>query len=95
MSTIGPRNILRHELIGLEARVVESNNPGHIGIQGRVVDETRNTLTVSQGGRDKVIAKGNTIFHFRLPDGAVVEVEGRYLVGRPEDRVKRRRRKLW
>lgn len=95
MSTIGSRDILQHELIGLEARVVESDNPEHIGIQGMTVDETRNTLTISQGGRDKVIAKGNTIFHFRLPNGVVVEVEGRYLVGRPEDRVKRRRRKLW
>ncbi|MFB0543515.1 MAG: ribonuclease P protein component 1 [Candidatus Bathyarchaeia archaeon] len=95
MNTIGPRNVLRHELIGLEARVVESDEPGHIGIQGRIVDETRNTLTINQGGGDKIIAKENTIFHFRLPNGAVVEVEGRYLVGRPEDRVKRRRRKLW
>ena len=95
MSTIEPRDILRHELIGLEARVMESDNPRHIGIQGRIVDETRNTLTISQGGKDKFIAKGKTTFHFRLPEGVVVEVEGRYLVGRPEDRVKRIRRKLW
>lgn len=94
MSKIVPRTLLRHELIGLEARVIDSVNSGYIGIKGRIVDETRNTLIISQEGRDKVIVKENTLFHLSLPDEVIVEVEGRYLVGRPQDRVKRKS-KTW
>ncbi|RJS88886.1 ribonuclease P protein subunit [Candidatus Bathyarchaeota archaeon] len=95
MTPIEPRNLLRHELIGLEAEVVGSTNPCSRGIRGRVVDETRNTLVIEDGGRDKVVVKETSTFRFTLPSGVVVEVEGKYLVGRPEDRVKRRVRKLW
>ena len=38
MTPITPRNILRHELIGLEVEVVDDSNPYNIGISGRVVD---------------------------------------------------------
>jgi len=94
-SPIEPRNLLRHELIGLEVRVVKSTQPSHIGVEGRIVNETRNTLTISQRGRDKIIAKETTTFHFRLPNGLIVEIEGKNLIKRPEDRVKIRLKKIW
>ncbi len=90
MTPITPRNILRHELIGLEVEVVDDSNPYNIGVSGRVVDETRNTLLIDDGVRERRIAKGYATFRFKLPDGTLVEVEGSKLVGRPEDRVKRR-----
>ena len=93
MTPITPRNILRHELIGLEVEVVDDSNPYNIGISGRVVDETRNTLLIDDGGKERCIAKEYATFRFRLPDGTLVEVEGDKLVGRPEDRVKRRIRR--
>lgn len=87
--------ILQHEFIGLKARVVESKNPYYEGIEGRVVDETRNTFTILHEGEKKIIVKDVAVFHFTLPDGTVVEVDGRALVGRPEERVKRRVRRRW
>ncbi|OYT43578.1 ribonuclease P protein subunit [Candidatus Bathyarchaeota archaeon] len=87
--------ILQHEFIGLNAKVVESKNPYYKGIEGRVVDETRNTFTILHEGEKKIIVKDVAVFHFTLPDGTVVEVDGRVLVGRPEDRVKRRVRRRW
>ncbi|HDJ04907.1 ribonuclease P protein subunit [Candidatus Bathyarchaeota archaeon] len=87
--------ILQHEFIGLKAKVVESKNPYYKGIEGRVVDETRNTFTILHEGEKKIIVKDVAVFHFTLPDGTVVEVDGRVLVGRPEDRVKRRVRRRW
>jgi ribonuclease P protein subunit POP4 len=95
MNPIAPRNLLRHELIGLEVRVVESTQPSHIGIEGRIINETRNTLTISHRGRDKIIAKETATFNFRLPNGSIVEIEGKNLIKRPEDRVKIRLKKLW
>lgn len=84
------RNITRHELIGLQANVVKSPHPGHVGIKGKVVDETRNMLVISDGGKKKWVSKNVAVFHFTLPDGSVVEVDGRLIVGRPVSRVKKR-----
>ncbi|RLI24111.1 MAG: ribonuclease P protein subunit [Candidatus Hecatellales archaeon] len=90
-----PRNIVRHELIGLEARVAGSSHKGYVGISGRVVDETRNMLVIlSQNGFKKIPKKTST-FHFKLPDGSLVEVEGWKIVGRPEDRVKKAPTRRW
>jgi ribonuclease P protein subunit POP4 len=87
--------ILQHEFIGLKARVVRSTHPGYVGISGRVIDETRNTLVIRHKNKDKVIVKNAAVFHFVLPDGTVVEVEGNAIVGRPEDRLKKRPRRRW
>jgi ribonuclease P protein subunit POP4 len=94
LTPITPGNIIRHELIGLDVKVVDDSNPHHISISGRVIDETRNTLVIRQRGEAKRIAKRNALFLFRLPVGDV-EVKGAALVGRPEDRVKRKLRRRW
>ena len=88
-------DIIREEFIGLEAEVVASRHPGYVGIRGRVIDETRNMFIIEHGGRSKMVPKAVCTFHFTFPDGTVVEVEGRLLVGRPEDRLKKRLKRLW
>ncbi|UNQ72554.1 ribonuclease P protein component 1 [Infirmifilum sp. NZ] len=87
---ITPRNILRHELIGLQAEVVEASNPSLIGIKGLVLDETRNTLVIGEpGGEKRTVLKFQAVFRFTLPDGTKVPVDGRFLMGRPEERMKK------
>lgn len=88
---ITKKNVLRHELIGLEARVVNSSDPNLIGISGTIIDETRNMLVIEQMERPKMVPKANSIFRITLPSGEEVEVEGAKLVARPEERVKKRR----
>jgi len=88
-------DIIREELIGLEAEVVASRHPGYVGIRGRVIDETRNMFVIEHGGRRKMVPKAVCTFHFTFPDGTVVEIDGRLLVGRPEDRLKKRLKRLW
>lgn len=77
------------ELIGTEAEVVESTNPSLRGIAGRVVDETMKTLLVDAGPgtRPRRVPKAACRFRFRWPCGRIIEIEGRDLVGRPEERV--------
>jgi ribonuclease P protein subunit POP4 len=88
---ITPRNILRHELIGLEAEVIDSPNNCLVGIKGLILDETRNTLLLGEpGGSKKRVLKHLAVFRIKLPDGTVVRVDGRVLVGAPEDRLKKR-----
>lgn len=94
MTPITPGNILRHELIGLDVRILRDSNPSNVSISGKVIDESRNTLVIRHSGEAKMIAKKDAVFIFELPDGGV-EVEGRALVGRPEDRVKRKLKRKW
>ena len=88
-------SIVQHEFIGLETKVVKSSNPHVVGIAGKVVDETRNTLTILQDGERKVVVKDTAVFEFVMPDGTVVEIDGKVIMGRPEDRIKKRPRRLW
>ncbi|MEM2906374.1 MAG: ribonuclease P protein component 1 [Candidatus Bathyarchaeia archaeon] len=87
MSPVDSSNVLRHELVGLRLRVVKSRNRTSLGLKGKVLDETRNTLLVgtSKGSR-RVLKKGAT-FEFTLRDGGSMRVDGELLLGRPEDRL--------
>lgn len=87
--------IIKHEFIGLETKIVKSSNPSYIKISGKIIDETRNTFTLLHKGKRKKIIKKTAVFHFKFPDGTVVEINGKLLVGRPEDRLKKRVRRPW
>lgn len=88
--------LLRHELIGLQAKVVKSTHSGYVGIAGKVIDETKNTLILlDKNGKRKVIPKKTAVFHFELKDGTIVEIDGKAIIGRPEERLKRKIRRLW
>ena len=90
---ITAKNLVRHELIGLEVRVIASSNFSAIGGYGRVVDETREMLTVETEFGEKHYVKDQCFFAFTLPSGDVVRVDGKVLVGRPEDRIKKKQRR--
>lgn len=88
MSPMNPQNILRHEVIGLKVKIARTVNKELVGLAGKVVDETRNTLTISNGTGSEIVPKDTAMFYFYLPTGEIVGVDGKRLVGRPEDRVK-------
>jgi ribonuclease P protein subunit POP4 len=85
--------ILNHELIGLEAKVLEDSNPSNVCIKGAVIDETMNTIVIDSDGAKRV-AKKNAVFKFKL-NGEAVKVEVSALQGRPEDRVKKTIKRRW
>lgn len=87
---ITPKNLIYHELIGLLVRVVQG--PAQ-GLDGRVVDESRNMFTIEAHGKEKIVVKEQGVFVFTLPSGERVRVEGRILVARPEDRIKKKQKK--
>jgi ribonuclease P protein subunit POP4 len=87
--------VLQQCFIGLNAKVTRSSNPEYISIEGEVVDETRNTLVILHEEKEKKIIKDAAIFHFTLPDGTVVEIDGKSIVGRSENRVKKKVKRRW
>lgn len=90
---IDHQNITNHELIGLDVTVIESANRDIVGTHGRIVDESRNVLTIESCGREKMAAKHSNTFEFTLPDGTQVRINGDLLVARPEDRAAKRQRR--
>jgi len=90
LSPVQACNILRHELIGLQLRVLKSSYRRNVGLRGRVLDETRNLIVVSTVKGPRMVPKNGSTFEFMLQDGASTRVDGGALVGNPEDRVLRR-----
>jgi len=88
-------DLLRQEFVGLDAKVVKSSNSSQTGISGRIIKETRNTLVILHKDTEKTVIKNVTVFHLMLPDGTLVEIDGKAIVGRPENRLKKRIRRRW
>jgi ribonuclease P protein subunit POP4 len=65
-----PESLPRHELVGLHARVVEDTDQSRVGIEGRVVRETMQTLVVQTDSGVRQVPKAGATFEFRLTDEA-------------------------
>ncbi len=82
------KNIIRHELLGLNVDV-EWKNGKQQKFSGVVVGESRNMLTVQLSKGKRLFPKAACVFSFKLPNGLCVKVDGVLLIGRPEDRLKK------
>ncbi|MDW8022043.1 MAG: ribonuclease P protein subunit [Nitrososphaerota archaeon] len=90
--TLTPKNILRHELLGL--RVMARPLKGDYTHVGEVVGETRNMVKILRDdGKLVMLPKNAYLFEFTFPSGERILVEGAMLVGRPEERLKKRIRR--
>ena len=80
------RNIVLNELIGLKVRIIKSTDSKQKGLNGSVIDETKNTLLLETSkGVKRVIKKSSTLrFYY---GGKSFVVEGREINFRPEERI--------
>lgn len=83
-----PKNILRHEFIGLPCEITEASNKSLVGVKGNVVDETMKTIVLD----GKRIQKKGTTFRMNV-SGTNVQIDGDVIIARPEDRIKKRFKK--
>jgi len=69
-----PETLPRHELNGLPVRVVDSDDSSRVGLEGRVVIETTNTLSIEvrTDGESRVVMvpKSGSTFEFAITDDA-------------------------
>ena len=87
-------NLVHHEFIGLNVSVSSIANKS-LKLRGTVIDETKNTIKVEVNDDvEKIIPKNGSIFIFELPTGEKVEINGNILSIRPEDRIKKRFKKI-
>jgi ribonuclease P protein subunit POP4 len=88
-------DIIRYEFIGSGAEITRSPHGGYVGLGGIVVGETKNTFTLISQGQTKNVIKDQAVFNFQFSDGSIIEIDGKLLVGRPEDRLKKNIKRLW
>jgi ribonuclease P protein subunit POP4 len=88
-------DIIRQEFIGTKGKIAKSPHADYLGIQGKVVNETKNTFTIMHNGKAKTVIKNSAVFNFKLSDGTTIEIDGKLLTGRPEDRLKKTVKRLW
>lgn len=81
--------ILSHEIIGLEVEILNPSTASKT-ICGNIIGETKNTILVRTTKGTKVVPKGNTTIKFKL-DSGVCFISSSSLIGRPEDRISRKR----
>ena len=76
------KNLIHAELIGKYAKVITATNKSLIGLEGMVVNETRNTLIIQTEKGIKRAQKHGAIFEI---DGQ--EVPGDKILAAPEERT--------
>ena len=91
---ITSNNLVHHEFIGLKVHVTNAKNKS-LDLKGTIIDETKNTIKIEEeDNAEKLIPKNGSIFVFELPNGEKVEIDGNILSIRPEDRIKKRFKKI-
>jgi len=80
-------NLQIHEWIGLEARVIESTDKAREGIKGKIVNETKNVITIETKKGEKKLPKKEIKLEIVLGKEKV-PLDCTKLSQRPEDRIK-------
>ena len=79
-------NITSHEFIGLDTKIIRSTNPQVVGLNGRIINETKSMFTINTENGTKSIAKSTNSWEFSI-GGKDVVVEGIKIAKRPFDRI--------
>ncbi len=81
-------------ILGHHIRIVHSTNPTQVGLEGFVIAETRNTLTIhSLKSNQAMVEKASITLQITRDDGSKTIHSGFDLVGRPYDRIKKASRR--
>ena len=83
------KKLARSELIGLNVKIIESENSFNKGIKGKIIDETKNMFMVKTEKGRKSIIKNQCVFEFKFKEKDI-QINGKSLSTRPEERIKQR-----
>lgn len=80
------KRFVKSELIGLTIEIINSKNKSLTGLKGKIIDETKNMLIIEKNNIIKRIIKNQLTLYFPKQK---IEINGKFLIGRPEDRLKK------
>lgn len=92
---INPENITKHELIGLKTTISKSNDPHILNLNGMIINERQKTLVIRTKKKAITTTKKDNTYKVTLQNGTRVEIDGKLLHGRPEDRIKKKNPNKW
>jgi ribonuclease P protein subunit POP4 len=75
-------NITSHEFIGLDTEITQSTNPQVVGLNGRIINETKSMFTINTENGAKSIAKSTNNWKFSIK-GQDIVVDGSKIAKRP------------
>lgn len=82
------KDIIKHELIGLKTKITDSSNQANVGLTGKIINETKFTITIKTNKGKKMLFKNNIKLELEV-NNKRVSVDGKLIKGRPEERVKK------
>ena len=71
------------EIIGKTIKVVESKNKSNIGMEGKIIDETKKTIVIKTKKGEKKLLKNNITIMINNQN-----IKGQMLMKRSEERIK-------
>lgn len=80
--------MFRHALVGRQIAIVAAANTYLVGMQGKILHETRHMLMLKTSTGIKNVHKSNITLVINM-DGNELTVSGKDLLGRVDERMKR------
>lgn len=74
---------IKDVFLGKKIKIIKSPIKHQLGVEGLVVDESKNTFVILLNGEEKKVLKNKRVF---LINGTLIE--GEKIVKRPEERIK-------
>ncbi|MBU0472016.1 MAG: ribonuclease P protein subunit [Nanoarchaeota archaeon] len=75
---------LKQEYIGSDIEIIESTNKTLIGLKGKVIDETKNTISIkTKNNETKKLLKN--VLKFKIGQKII---DGKTITKKPQDRIK-------
>ena len=84
---VGIKDLIKGELIGLKTEIADSKNKANIGIKGKIIDETKNTIVIQNKNKQKRLFKNNITLKLKL-NGKIIGIKGGLFSGKPKERIK-------
>ena len=79
-------NIRSHEFIGLDTEITRSTNPQVIGLNGRIINETKSMFTINTENGMRSVAKSTSEWKFSIQNKDII-INGNKISKRPFDRI--------
>ncbi len=95
---INSKNLLFSTFIGLEVEIINSSQRNLIGVNGTIVNETKNLIVIEKKvagdkpdskTKEVKIPKVSSVFRFTLDNKEKVDVSGDKIAFRPHERPKK------
>jgi len=98
--SINTKFLIYHDLIGFNVQVKltsRSSNQAFSDV-GMIIDESKNMMVIKCNEKIKKYIKKDSVFRILVPEQdeiKTLEINGKKIIGRPENRIRNLKKKKW